>query len=44
MTYSKNNFSLEKMDADFADIIAKYIIKNEQVELTLPTLPKLQRV
>jgi len=44
MTYSKNNFSLEKMNTDFANIMDKYIIKNEEVKLTLPTLPKLQRV
>jgi len=44
MTYSKNNFNLEKMNTDFANIMDKYTIKNEEVKLTLPTLPKLQRV
>jgi uncharacterized protein YeeX (DUF496 family) len=44
MTHSKNNFSLDKMNKDFADIVNKYIIKKEEVALTLPPLPKLQRV
>ena len=44
MSHSKNNFSLEKMNIDFATMINKYIIKKEEVQLSLPPLPKLQKV
>ena len=44
MAHSKKNFGLEKMNKDFADIVNKYVVKKEQVQLSLPPLPKLQRV
>ena len=38
------NFSLEKMNDDFKVMIEKYVQKTEQVQITLPTLPKLEKV
>ena len=42
--HSIDNFSLEKMNNDFKVMIDKYVQKTEQVQITLPTLPKLEKV
>jgi|TARA_B100000073_G_C23710797_1_gene564195 glycosyltransferase involved in cell wall biosynthesis len=42
--HSIDNFSIDKMNSDFKTMVEKYIPKTEQVEIKLPTLPKLERV
>ena len=38
--HSIDNFSIEKMNSDFKNIIEKYIPKVEQLQIKLPSLPK----
>ena len=42
--HSIDNFSIDKMNSDFKTMVEKHIPKTEQVEIKLPTLPKLERV